>query len=155
MGVSRERSVVALFGTYDSSSWRDRFIARYDELGITYYNPIGEKRDIAAEVVQLSTAPIVLLPITSDSTGFESLVEVGFAAGSLHLNPTRTLVTYIAPTVSQSVRLRDLELADASNRARKLAIAHLAYLKSPQIILVNDLTEMLMKSIELCGVKNS
>jgi hypothetical protein len=31
---------IGLFGTCDKNRWRDPFMAKYDELGISYFNPM-------------------------------------------------------------------------------------------------------------------
>jgi hypothetical protein len=61
---------IGLFGTCDRSVWRKQFIARYSEVGASFYNPqLGpgewdENTSPAVEAEHLNGDPIIVFAVT-------------------------------------------------------------------------------------------
>lgn len=144
---------VGLFGTCGGSIWRDPFMKMLDEQGIAYFNPQVDSwtPDLAdIEAWHLANDRLILFPVTDETFGFGSLAETGFSLQSaLALNTNRFVMLYIAPTVNATLAASSPEQADASRRARKLAMAHLAKAQNPNVFVVTSLPDMQAKTLRL------
>jgi hypothetical protein len=144
---------VGLFGTCGGSTWRTPFMAMLDSQGIPYFNPqvetwTPELADV--EAWHLANDRLILFPVTDETFGFGSLAETGFSLQSaLALNTNRFVMLYIAPAVNPQLAASSPEQADASRRARKLALAHLAKAQNPNVFVVKSLEEMQAKVLRL------
>jgi hypothetical protein len=144
---------VGLFGTCGGSTWRDPFMHLLDEQGIAYFNPqvdnwTPELADI--EAWHLANDRLILFPVTDETFGFGSLAETGFSLQSaLALNTNRFVMLYIAPAVNAQLAASSPEQADASRRARKLAMAHLAKAQNPNVFVATSLEDMQSKMLRL------
>lgn len=119
---------IGLFGTCGDSKWRDPFIALYNQLHITYFDPqvdnwTSDRAKVEAE--HLQEDDVIVFPILDGTYGFGSLAETGYAILQSFQIPERHLLIYVAPTVSEKLTRDNPILAQESNRARKLVIAHL------------------------------
>lgn len=145
---------VGLFGTCGGSRWRDEFIAKYEELGIEYYNPQVDDwkpEDAIVEAEHLAEDAVVLFPITGETYGTGSLAETGFSAlQALKLNAHRDFVVMIEQDLDPS--LDDPIARKESIRARALVRKHLQMLVMANIYFVDSLDDMLAISIELYGI---
>ena len=156
MNLALKTKTIGLFGTCGGSRWREPFIAAYDAHGIASFNPqvdnwTPELADV--EAWHLANDQLILFPITSETFAFGSLAETGFSVQSaLSLNANRFVVLYIEPDVSESLKAQSPEQADASRRARKLAMAHLAKVTNPNVFVATSLPDMLKKSLQLYAV---
>lgn len=150
-------STVGLFGTCGNSTWRAPFIARYESMNVPYFNPQvpNWNAELAAiEAEHLATDPIVLIPITDETSGIGSLAEVGFTVAQAAVSDTsRNFVIYIAPTVDENL-VTDPAVAKESNRARKLVLAHLRKINMANVIVVDSLESMLDVSVRLVNSMN-
>jgi hypothetical protein len=144
---------VGLFGTCGGSSWRDSFMNLFDDLGIPYFNPqVDNWTPELAEVEawHLANDRLILFPVTGETFGFGSLAETGFSVQSaLAYNANRFVVLYIEPEVCTELKTKEPEQADASRRARKLALAHLAQVKNPNVFVATSLENMRQKAVRL------
>ena len=144
---------VGLFGTCGGSTWRDPFMKMLEEQGIAYFNPQVDNwtPDLAdIEAWHLANDRLILFPVTDETFGFGSLAETGFSLQSaLALNTNRFVMLYIAPAVNPALAASSPEQADASRRARKLAMAHLAKAQNPNVFVVTSLEEMQAKTLRL------
>ena len=141
---------VGLFGTCGGSTWRNRFMARYDELGIEYYNPVVEDWDESCakeEAEHLISDRLILFPVLGETYGFRSLGETGFSIAQAILLKKQTIVL-VDEKVSEDWG-GNPELIKESNKARALVRAHLFKVKHPNVFVVDTLEEMLLKSIEI------
>lgn len=144
---------VGLFGTCGGSTWRNPFMQMLDDHGIAYFNPQVDNwtPDLAdIEAWHLANDRLILFPVTDETFGFGSLAETGFSLQSaLALNTNRFVMLYIAPAVNETLAASSPEQADASRRARKLALAHLAKAQNPNVFVVSSLEEMQSKTLRL------
>jgi hypothetical protein len=144
---------VGLFGTCGGSRWRDAFIARYEALGIPYFNPqvdnwTPELADI--EAWHLANDSLILFPITNETFAAGSLAETGFSAlTAARTNENRFVVLFIDPNVDDTVAAQNPQAAKDSVRARKLVAAHLKQNPLPNVFVVESLEEMLEHSVKL------
>lgn len=145
---------IGLFGTCGNSRWRDRFMAAYNEAGITFYNPQveGEWDPSMAtiEANHLANDPIILFPVTGETYGTGSLAETGFSIlQALKFNQHRYTVVMIDPVLD--AKLTNQALRQESLRARALVTAHLYKLAPnlPGLYVVESLDDMLALSLEL------
>ncbi|MBI5733228.1 hypothetical protein HY967_04775 [Candidatus Jorgensenbacteria bacterium] len=140
-----------MFGTCGGSTWRDRFMARYKELGIDYYNPQVENWDPSnaiEEARHLAQDPIILFPVTGESYGLGSLSEVGFSIlQAIRIDDRRDFVVLIDDVLD--LKLDNGALSKESMRARRLVKQHLKELRLPNLYIVNSLDEMLEVSVIL------
>lgn len=77
------KNVVGLFGTVEGENWREVAIARLEEEGIAYFNPVVDNwtPELAkVEAEHLATDKVILFVIGAKSKGFGSLAETGWAA---------------------------------------------------------------------------
>lgn len=146
---------VGLFGTCGSSVWRNPFMRLLDANGIAYFNPqlpegtwTPEMADV--EAWHLANDKLILFPVTDETFAFGSLAESGFSIQSaLSLTLNRFVMLYIAPDVSDALKASDPAQADASRRARKLALSHLAKVSNPNVFVAKSLDDMLAKTLRL------
>jgi hypothetical protein len=144
---------VGLFGTCGGSSWREPFMKMFDEHSIPYFNPqvdnwTPELADV--EAWHLANDRLILFPVTRETFGFGSLAETGFSVQStLAVNSNRFVLLYIAPDVADALKAQSPEQADASRRARKLALAHLAKVQNPNVFVATSMQDMLGKALKL------
>lgn len=144
---------VGLFGTCGGSAWRAPFMQLLAAHGVPYFNPqvenwTPELADI--EAWHLANDRLILFPVTDETFGFGSLAETGFSLQSaLALNDSRFVVLHIAPEVSEALKAAHPEQAEASRRARKLALAHLAHVRHPNVFVASSLQDMLAKTMKL------
>lgn len=144
---------VGLFGTCGGSRWREPFTQAFDPLGIPYFNPqvdnwTPELADL--EAWHLANDRLILFPVTDETFAFGSLAESGFSIQSAcSLNATRFVVIYIEPDVCQALKVSSPEQADASRRARKLALSHLKKVSNPNVFYATSLDDMRVKALKL------
>lgn len=156
MARAFQTKTIGLFGTCGGSRWREPFITAYDAHGIASFNPqvdnwTPELADV--EAWHLANDQMILFPITSETFAFGSLAETGFSVQSaLSLNAHRFVILYIEPDVSEALKAQSTEQADASRRARKLALAHLGKVTNPNVFVATSLPDMLKKSLQLYAV---
>lgn len=156
MNPALKTKTIGLFGTCGGSRWREPFIEAYGAHGIASFNPQVDNwtPDLAdVEAWHLANDQLILFPITSETFAFGSLAETGFSVQSaLSLNANRFVVLYIEPDVSELLKAQSPEQADASRRARKLALAHLSKVTNPNVFVATSLADMLKKSLQLYAV---
>jgi hypothetical protein len=152
---------IGLFGTCGTSTWRDPFIARYQQNGINYFNPKVESwtpecADI--EKRHLKSDQIILFPVTGETYGTGSLGETGFSALSVVLSimerPNRYVVIMIEKDMDPKLKDENPVAWKESVRARKLVLAHLSELKHPNVFVVDSFDQMMELSLELYSVVN-
>ena len=144
--------MVGLFGTCANSTWRTSFIEKFEKEGIEYFNPQvpdGEWKPEMAEneAMHLQNDDIILFPVLSESNGFASLAEIGFALYNVDKsNPYRYLIVYVAEKNFDS---GDIKINKENRNARSLVIEHLKKIKNYRLIVVNSLEEMLTQTIRV------
>ena len=126
-------------------------MARYDELGIPYFNPMVDNWHaglVPLEAQHLAEDEIIMFPILGWSYAEGSLSEMGFGPlKAMRQNINRSFV-YLIETVLHE-RLTDPERCKASLRSRKLLLGHLKELDAPNIYVVNNLEQALETTITL------
>lgn len=142
---------VGLFGTCGKSRWRDPFIKRYREEGISFFNPQVDDwkpEDAQIEAEHLANDEIILFPITSETYATGSLAEVGFSIlQAIRLDDRRDFVVMIEQKLNDDL---DNEVAKKESlRARALVLQHLKKLRLKNLYVVSSLEEMLEVSIQL------
>lgn len=110
-----KKIIVGMFGTCESSLWRNPFLEAFKQQGIDFFNPnLGPGEWTPAfepiEAENLATNEIILLPVTNESFGGASLAEIGFAAASIK-GTDRHLIVYVAPEAN------DVPLANDAKKA--------------------------------------
>ena len=144
---------IGLFGTCGKSTWREKFIKKYEELGIIYFNPQVPDWNPALAVVEaenLATDQILLFPITNETYATGSLAESGFSIlNAIKLDDRRDLIIMISPELEKELMDKNPELAKESLRARALVIQHLKKQNLSNLFVVDTLEEMLDVSITL------
>jgi hypothetical protein len=144
---------IGLFGTCGKSTWREKFIKKYEELGIVYFNPQVPDWNPALAVVEaenLATDQILLFPITNETYATGSLAESGFSIlNAIKLDDRRDLIIMISPELEKELMDKNPELAKESLRARALVIQHLKKQNLSNLFVVDTLEEMLDVSITL------
>lgn len=142
---------VGLFGTCDKNRWRDPFMAKYNKLGIAYFNPMVDNWHpglVADEAKHLAEDEIILFPILGWSYAEGSLSELGFGPWkAMRQNKNRSFVYFIELELHE--RLTDPDRCKASMRARKLLLGHLEEIDAPNVYIVKSLEEMLATSLQL------
>ena len=116
--MAKIQNVIGLFGTAGSSRWRESVIARLEQEGIPYFNPIVERwtPELAPiEAEHLATDKVVLFVITGEEESFGSLAETGWAALSAMKNDQTVL--FVIEQYAGGNRT-------AANRARELVRSH-------------------------------
>jgi len=142
---------IGLFGTCGGSKWRDLFMARYKEEGISFYNPQVENwkpEDAVEEAEHLANDAVILFPITGETYGTGSLAETGFSVlNAIRLDDRRDFVIMIEQRLDDSL---DNQVArKESLRARALVFQHLKKLRLSNLYVVYTLDEMLAVSLTL------
>lgn len=142
---------IGLFGTCGNSTWRESFVEKYEELGISYYNPQVENRDpshLKEEAQNLARDKIILLPITGDTYSLGSLSELGFnILNAISLDNRRSFVVMVDNKLA--ITLNDRTIREESFRVRALVSEHLRNLRLDNLYIVYSLEDMLEVSIEL------
>lgn len=150
-----KQPVVGLFGTCGESTWREGFIARYNQEDIPFYNPqvapgTWDPSMAAEEADHLAHDVVQVWPVTEDSYGTGSLVEQGYSIASSLRAPSplpKFVVVKIDP--EPAPHLNDSAARQESVRARKLALAHLRLNESPSVFQVGTMEDMLDTSVKL------
>ena len=142
---------VGLFGTCDKNRWRDPFMAKYDELGIEYFNPMVDNWHaglVPLEAQHLAEDEVILFPILGWSYAEGSLSEMGFGPlKAMRQNMNRSFVFYVETTLHE--RLTDPDRCKASLRSRELVLGHLEKVSASNIYVVRSIEEMLDVSIQV------
>lgn len=142
---------IGLFGTCGGSKWRDRFIKKYEELGISFFNPQVEdwKPELAAiEAQHLAEDKVILFPVTNETYATGSLSEVGFSIlNAIKLDDRRSFVVMIQMDLVSE--LADPVACKESLRARALVSEHLRKLRLSNLYVVETLDQMMELSISL------
>ncbi len=158
----KEVKTVGLFGTCGNSKWRDPFMKRLDELGVTWYNPCKENWDPEEDSYHLKNDDIILMPVTDETYGTGTLSESAFGIvstlASIYQKSTK-LVIYIAPEIKydeNDAARNNLVAVKESNRARKIVNEHVKVFSNlPNVYFVESLdkmlevTELLVKQVNL------
>lgn len=143
---------VGLFGTCGGSKWRDPFMAKYEKMGVEYFNPQVEDWDPSLaeiEAEHLAKDQIILFPITSETYASGSLSEIGFSVMSaMKLDDRRDIVVLIDQELDDTL-MADAIPAKESLRARALVKQHLLAQNLPNVYLVDSLEDMLNVSLAL------
>ncbi len=150
------KPIIGLFGTCGGSKWRDDFIRRYKRLDISFYNPQKDDwkpEDAQEEAEHLLKDDIILFPVTGETFGFGSLGETGFSIlATLTSGSNRFVVIFIDPELDADLVENYPKVAKDAKNARSIVLAHLAKVSLPNVYVVNDLTDMLVLSLELYKV---
>lgn len=155
---------VGLFGTCGNSKWRDPFIQRLNQLGVTYYNPCRDDWDPEEDSWQLKNDRIILMPVTDETYGTGTLSESAFGIvttlASIYQKTTK-LVIYVAPIVEYDPNDENLNNSVAikeSNRARRIVTEHIKIFGNlPNVYFVKNMEDMLTVTemlIELCATED-
>jgi len=116
--MAKLQNMIGLFGTVGKSRWRESVIARLEQEGIPYFNPVAEKwtpEGAPVEADHLATDKVILFVITEEEESFGGLAETGWAALSAATN-NQTVLFVIKPYPGENTA--------APNRARALVRAH-------------------------------
>lgn len=144
---------IGLFGTCGGSAWREPFMQTYRELGLPYFNPqvANWTPELADEEAwHLAHDQLILFPVTDETFAAGSLSETGFSVlSALRWDANRFVVVYIAPDVSDVLKLQNPAAAADSRRSRQLVRAHLEQARHPNVFIVKDLRQMLDVSLRL------
>jgi hypothetical protein len=157
MSALAEQPIIGLFGTCGDSSFRQGiFIPEYERLGITYFNPQVDdwQPELAAiEADHLAHDVVQCWPVLGSTYGTGSLAEQGYSVASSLRAPT-PLPKFVIPMIEQELdeALDNPVARKESERARKLAAAHLSNVTAPDVFVVESLDEMLETSVQLFGV---
>lgn len=147
---------IGLFGIRGSSNWRDSFIKRYEELGISFFDthemelqPKREPELAAVDAQHLAEDEIILFPVTNDECANGLLAEGGFSIlNAIKLNDRRSFVVMI-----QMNDISRWPTDPVENRkslcARALVLEHLRKLRLSNLYVVETFEEMLEVSIIL------
>lgn len=142
---------VGLFGTCGGSKWREPFMAKYNEEGVSFFNPQVDDWDESmakAEAWHLANDKVVLFPITSETYATGSLSEVGFSIlQAIRLDDRRDFIVMIDETLDET--LTDKVARMESLRARALVRNHLEKQNLSNVYLVDSLEDMLELSMHL------
>jgi hypothetical protein len=142
---------IGLFGTCGGSKWRAAFMEKYEELGISFFNPQVEnwkEEDAEIEAQHLADDKVILFPVTNETYGTGSLSEVGFSIlNAIKLDDRRSFVVMIQKDLAPE--LDDPIARKESLRARSLVFQHLRKLRLSNLYVVEKLDEMLDISIQL------
>jgi hypothetical protein len=142
---------IGLFGTCGSSRWRDSFIERYQEQGISFFNPQVEnwkEEDAEIEAQHLADDKVILFPVTNETYGSGSLAEVGFSIlNAIKLDDRRSFVVMISKDLNPE--LNDPIARKESLRARALVFQHLRKLRLSNLYMVDKLEDMFEISLKL------
>lgn len=129
-------------------------MAKYDELGIPYFNPMVDDWHpglVPLEAQHLAEDEIIMFPILGWSYAEGSLSEMGFGPlKAMRQNINRSFVYFIETTLHE--RLTDPDRCKASLRARQLLLGHLKQLNAPNVYVVKSLEKALETTVTLYGV---
>ncbi len=153
-----KKKCIGLFGTCGESKWRDKFIEKYKQLNIEFFNPNvpdWKPENAVIEAEHLAGDDIILFPVTNETYGFGSLSEIGFAALNAIKSKNRTFVVYIDKDINQNLIDNNSLAAKESLRARALVRSHLTKLNFENLYNVDSLNDMLDISVKLYKTKNS
>lgn len=150
------KACIGLFGTCDKVRWRDPFMSKYADIGISFFNPMVDDWHpgmAALEAEHLANDPVVLFPILKESYALGSLAEMGFGPlKAIRQNRFRSFVVLIDDEVTPELAAADPLRAKASKTARALVKAHLKDLGLPNVYLVDTLEQMLELSVKLHAI---
>ena len=146
---------IGLFGTCDNVRWRDPFMKKYDELGISYFNPMIDDWHpglIEEENYFLNYGEVILFPILKESLGTGSLGEIGFSGQNVLRNiqngRSQVLIALIDDDCTDERKTQ--EERDRSIKDRELVKSKFRKnVSCPVITLCNTLDEMLVLSLEM------
>jgi hypothetical protein len=142
---------VGLFGTCGESKWRDQFVQKYKELGISFFNPQTDDwkpKNAVEEARHLAEDEIILFPVTNETYASGSLAEVGLSIlQAIKLDDRRDFIVLIDTDLADS--LSDQIAREESLRARALVLEYLRKIRFSNIYLVDSLSQMLEVSIRL------
>jgi len=142
---------IGLFGTCGKSKWREPFMARYQQEGISFFNPQvanWKPEDAQVEAEHLANDEVILFPVTSETYATGSLSEVGFSIlQAIRLDDRRDFVVMIEQKLNDE--LDNPVARQESLRARALVFQHLKKLRLKNLYVVETLEEMLEVSIQL------
>lgn len=144
---------VGLFGTCGNSIWREPFMAKYQKLGIPFFNPQvadWKPEDAEIEARHLADDAVILFPVTGETYGTGSLAEVGFSiVQAIRLDDRRDFVILIEKDLDPKLIEANPVAAKESQRSRALVKQHLKKLNLPNVYFVETLEQMLEISIVL------
>jgi hypothetical protein len=166
--MKHEKITIGLFGTCDNIKWRDKFMKTYDEMGISYFNPMidnwTERLEMSRkglcpnpteeENYYLHNAEIILFPILKESLGSGSLGELGFSVQTVARNvlngKSQMLVVLIDDDCTASREKYTEEQIKRSIKDRALVKSKLRKLQAfPNVTIVKTLNDMFTLSLEL------
>lgn len=148
--------VVGLFGTCGKSTWRRKFIAAYESRSIRFFNPQVEHwtPEIAAlENENFRRDQVLLFPVTTESTGFGTLAEIGMSILEIerhnHRHPEnpRDVLVFVDTTCSDP-SASEAQIKE-SVRARKLVAGKLPAYAGPHVHVCASMEDMLQRSLLL------
>lgn len=144
---------IGLFGTCGKSKWREPFMAEYEQLGISFYNPNKANwvpSDAEEEAEHLADDAVILFPVTDETYATGSLAETGFSIlNAIRLDDRRDFVIMIAPDLEEELKNENPTAAKESIRARALVRQHLKKLRLSNLYVVESLAEMFEVSVAL------
>ena len=146
---------IGLFGTCGNSQWRDKFITKYEKMGIDYFNPVKDDwqpEDAQIEAEHLANDEIILFPVTDESLGLGSLGEVGFSIlQAIKLDSERSVIVMIDRFINDDAKqfIDDDKIVNESIKMRALIKAHLNKLNYPNVYMVDTLDDMLSITLHL------
>lgn len=148
------KTTIGLFGTCGQSTWRKIFIEAFSKQNIPYFNPqlpegtwTPECSDI--ENQHFKTDSIILFPVTSETTAFGSLGEVGFSIQSLMSDFSKPrYFVFMIDDNCEDPKASEQE-KQASIRARKLVKSKLQEQQHANVIIVHSLEKMLEVSLAI------
>jgi hypothetical protein len=120
---------VGLFGTCGNSHWRDAVMQEFDRQGIQYFNPVVPNWNpecAKIEANNLAHDKAILFVVTSETEGYGSLAETGWAENSTERSGRRAF--FVVEDFKEGDALNPKHPA---NRARALVRAHAAEQKVP------------------------
>ena len=146
---------IGLFGTCGNSRWREPFMAKYQELGLNFFNPQvadWKQEDAEIEAKHLTEDAVILFPVTGETYGTGSLAEVGFSIlQAIRLDDRRDFIIMIEKQLASKLVEENPVTAKESMRSRALVVQHLRKLNLPNVYLVDTLDDMLAISAVLYG----
>ena len=148
---------IGLFGTCGNSTWREAFMEVYDSKDINYFNPVKadwKAEDAKIEAEHLANDEIILFPVTDETLGLGSLGEVGFSIlQAIKLDSNREIVVMITDDLNDEAKgYFEESMVRESIKMRALIKAHLNKLNYPNVLLVDNLNDMLIVSLELVDI---
>jgi hypothetical protein len=149
---AQEKPCIGLFGTCGKSKWRDRFIAKYEELGYDYFNPQVENWDPSMadeEARHLADDEVILFPVTGETYATGSLSEVGFSIlQAISLDDRRDFIIMIEMELEEHLK-ENPTMYQETLRSRALVKQHLKKQRLGNLYVVESLEQMLEVSLVL------